>query len=510
MINTDSRVIVGRCPALGRTRVTATRLHHFRTPARGAIAIMFALLLISVLGFIALALEMARVYNRKVELQVAADAAALAAARQLIGTSAGITSAVSKASQSIGLLKYEYNNLPMTWSDSAIKFSTSLGPHAVWMDEAAAKANPAGVYYAKIDTEGLDAAYNTVEMFFARALPSGQTSVTIKGYAVAGRSTIKTIPLAICAMSNTPAISRSNPGPPANTELEEFGFRRGTAYDLMQLNPNAVAADNFVINPIDPIGTQGSATNTSAAVVAPFVCTGIMPMPRVMGNTISVERPFPLASLFTALNSRFDQFTSGQCNPNGAPPDANVRPYPFGSITWMSAVPGLPAAQAAQSTTVRSHLETITALSTPESSSNTAPMYGPLWSFAKAVPFSAYAAGTPEPALGYTPFATSAWATLYSPGKPVVSGLYPSSSPYQASSGANFLAPPANPPGLRLRRVLNVPLLACPVGVGTNVQATVIGIGRFFMTVPATSTSIFAEFAGAVPEPSLGGVVELQ
>lgn len=509
MSNTESGAVVGPYRARGMGRVT-TRSRDFRTRASGTIALMFALLLISILGLIALALDMARIYNRKIELQIVADAAALAAARQLIGTSAGITNAVNKASQTLGSLKYEYNKLPIAWSESAIQFSTSAGSDAVWMDATSAAANPSGVYFAKVDTTGLNEAYNTVETLFARALPSGPSSVTIKGFAIAGRSTIKTIPLAICAMSNNPAASRNNPGPPANSELEEFGFRRGAAYDLMQLNPGGVAPETFVINPIDPIGTIGSLGNTSAAVVAPFVCTGSMPMPRVMGNPISVARPFPIATLFTALNSRFDQFTSGQCSPNGAPPDANVRPFAFGSVNWMSATPGLPAAQSAQSTTVRSRLETIAALSAPESSTNTAPMYGPLWAFAKAVPFSAYSAGTPEPTTGYAPFTTGAWATLYSPGKPVASGLYPSSTPYQATSGANFLAPPANPPGLRLRRVLNVPLLSCPVAAGGNVMASVIGIGRFFMTVPATSTSIFAEFAGAVPEPALGGPVELQ
>jgi hypothetical protein len=56
---------------------------------------------------------------------------------------------------------------------------------------------------------------------------------------------------------------------------------------------------------------------------------------------------------------------------------------------------------------------------------------------------------------------------------------------------------------------LNVPLLSCPVAGGSNVSATVLAIGKFFMTVPATSTTIHAEFAGVVPEQSLGGPVEL-
>jgi hypothetical protein len=79
-----------------------------------------------------------------------------------------------------------------------------------------------------------------------------------------------------------------------------------------------------------------------------------------------------------------------------------------------------------------------------------------------------------------------------------------------ASGGANFLSPSsAHLPGVRYRRVLNVPLLSCPVAAGANVTANVLAIGRFFMTVPATATSISAEFAGVVPEQSLGGRVEM-
>jgi hypothetical protein len=37
----------------------------------------------------------------------------------------------------------------------------------------------------------------------------------------------------------------------------------------------------------------------------------------------------------------------------------------------------------------------------------------------------------------------------------------------------------------------------------------VLGVGRFFMTVPATATSISAEFAGVAQASSLLGTVEL-
>ena len=80
----------------------------------------------------------------------------------------------------------------------------------------------------------------------------------------------------------------------------------------------------------------------------------------------------------------------------------------------------------------------------------------------------------------------------------------------EAPSRDVYQAPAANHPSLRARRVLNIPLLACPVAAGANVLAQVIGVGRFFMTVPATSSRLSAEFAGIAPAASLSGVVELQ
>ena len=276
----------------------------------------------------------------------------------------------------------------------------------------------------------------------------------------------------------------------------------------MNLNPNGSTPENFVINPIDTLGALGFSSNLAPAMVAPFVCSGTMPMPRVMGKTISVGRPFPLALLFDQFNSRFDQYPGALCSPNGAPPDYNVKAYDYTSIPWMSSTPGSPSGQSAMSTSTASVLWTI-ASPLPAPGGNTAPMYGPLWSFARAVPFSAYSSVTPEPTNGYATFAPGTWIALYHPGDPVYTGSA-SVTPYMASAGANFQAPSAaNRPGLRYRRVLNVPLLSCPVGAGANVSATVLAIGKFFMTVPATATSLNAEFAGVVPEQSLGSHVEL-
>jgi hypothetical protein len=137
--------------------------------------------------------------------------------------------------------------------------------------------------------------------------------------------------------------------------------------------------------------------------------------------------------------------------------------------------------------------------------------YGPLWSYAAPVQYAAT-----EPAGGYAPIPRSAasWSTLYpsvSLGArgtgPASNASYPGTTPYMVSAGNNFSAPAAAHPGLRQRRVLNIPLLSCPVAGGV---ATVLAVGKFFMTSPATSAAVYAEFGGLLKEQDAGGVPELR
>jgi hypothetical protein len=229
-------------------------------------------------------------------------------------------------------------------------------------------------------------------------------------------------------------------------------------------------------------------------------------MGTINGSQVKVSRPFPLASLSQHLNSRFDQYPAGACNFRSAPPDSNIKAYTYNtSVGWMKSA--APAQQGAKSTNGNPLL---TVADLVDDSGNTAPMYGAMWSFAKPVPYSAYVAGMPEPASGYLPFPIAAWAPLYGPAKPEPKSSYPAATPYGAGGGANF-SPPAgvHGTGLKNRRVLHVALLDCPVAGGVNAQATVLAIGRFFMTVPATATSINTEFAGIAGDDMLTGSVEL-
>jgi hypothetical protein len=475
--------------------------------------------LISLLGMIGFALDLSMVYNRKVELQTLADAAALAAAGQLNGTAAGVTNAVTATNTVVASLYYQYGTGSFDWNgaslpDGVLSFSKTSGESGDWVSPAAAGTNAAaaGLLYAKVDTSKLDGGYGVVNTVFIRALSSAFASLTITARAVAGRAATNVLPLAVCAQSATAAEKRANvTGNTAYDELVEYGFRRGVGYDLMQLNPGAATPENFLIDPLAPPGVTGAAADFATDVVGPFVCTGSMPMASVLGGAITVRRGFPLGELYTRLNSRFDHYDGG-CTPEGAPPDANIKSYDYTAISWMSTAPG---AQGAASWTNSGTRLWTRADPLPAPTDNLAAMYGPLWAYGRAVPYVTYQASPTEPTTGYVPFTTNAWAKLYLPGPPGATG-YPTtqttSTPYSSTSGSTvFLAPSTDhQPGVRQRRVLNVALLACPVAAGGTASATVLAVGKFFMTVPATSSALHTEFGGLVAPSGLGGAVELQ
>lgn len=482
---------------LSQQRTAGRRTAPFLHRQRGAFAVMTALLILVILGFCGFAIDLGRMLNRKVEMQTAADTIALFAARELNGTAAGVTSATNAATQlSMGVF-YGYTASNVEWSNDAIRFSST--PYGdTWLDAATAAqpVNAPNMFYVKVDTSQLASRHGNVELTLLRVLPSISAAVHISGTAIAGRSSINVMPLAICAMSETPGQARG-------TELVEYGFRRGISYDLMKLNPNGtVKGANYLINPLSLPGTTGGSVKGNLDIIRPFICTGKLAIPSLVGGNITVESDFPLDSVYEQLNSRFGSY-AGTCTPATAPPDTNVKEFHFSSdFLWMK---DTSTQQSAETATTATKLLTIADLPAADIPATTTPdKFGPLWVYAKAAKHSSYTAGVAEPSSGYTTFnATDTdWATLYTPGSPKIKSgsSFPTPSPYGYSPTSNLS---------NKRRILNVPLLRCPVSTGTPATAEVLAIAKFFMTVKAKDKELYAEFTGVMPPTSFVGEVEL-
>lgn len=451
---------------------------------------MAAVVIVVMIAMFGMALDLSRSYNRKAELQSVADAVALAAAYALDGTPEGIGRAVTGAEQAVIGYNFSYNSDSVSWSSAALKFGTQPdGGTGGWMDAETAKASASKIFFARIDTSDLEREHGKVENFLIPILSSAFKETNVAALAVAGRDALNVLPLAICANSNIPASEHPS------GELVEYGFRRGVSYDLMNLNPGGRAAENFLVNPVAPPGTVGTTMKNRMDIVAPFICTGKMAIPTLQGGEITVERGFPISSLYVHLNSRFGTYAA-PCVSTSAPADPNVKHFDLANVPWMKFRPdGL----SANSLTAPSD-PLLTVAEKPTGATKTA--YGPLWTFAKAVKYSSYVANRGvEPAAGYTPFNTTDWSLLYNPGLPEAQS-YPGSTPYQSSGGGTY-KPHRN------TRVLQVPLLRCPVSAGSKSTATVVGVAKFFMMVPASSSALYAEFAGMNTETALGGNVRL-
>lgn len=466
-----------------------TRLRQRRSED-GAIAIMTPFAIILMIAMFGMALDLSRSYNRKAELQSVADAVALAAASTLDGTPDGIDRAIAAAGQAVVGYTFSYSSDSVSWSGAALTFGTGVdGGTGGWVDGATAKASASKTFFARVDTSALDARHGEVDNFLIAVLSPVLAKTNVAAVAVAGRDSLNVLPLAICANSDTNAASLPS------GELVEFGFRRGVSYNLMNLNPGGGTPENFLVNPIAPPGTVGTTMMDRMDVVAPFVCTGRMAIPTLGGGDIAVERGFPIGSLYVHLNSRFGTYVT-PCQSATAPADPNVKIFDLNSATWMKYKPD---GQSANPLTAPDPL--LTVAEKPAGATKTA--YGPLWTYAKAAKYASYVAnGGVEPAGGYLTFSTTDWSVLYNPGSPAAQS-YPGTTPYQSTGGSATYKPYRN------TRVLNVPLLHCPVPAGTSSTATVVGIAKFFMTVPASSTALYAEFAGMNTEAALGGNARL-
>lgn len=482
-----------------------------RRRQRGSYVIVFALMLMPLMMLGGMAIDLSMAFVRRTDLQNAADAAALAAARALDGTTTGIDNADVRAATVINASFY--GRTQMAWASAALSFSDRPDPNGTWLtgSDASGAANVARMRYARVETAQLGGRHGNVATVFAGAIERVYATLKVSASAVAGRSQVQVTPLAICALDNQRVGAHNTPD--GTLEWIEHGFRRGVNYDLLNLNPVGTSPLHFQVNPVDFPPATESASNRALEALRPMVCSGSMALPFLPDNTsVYVRQGFP-AALSSALNSRFGSVAG--CDAVAAPADFNVKEYTVPAF-WIT-LPGAPSAPTRIDGSARSHLMGNRLVTIAEEQYKVPPplpatvppartgadSYGPLWTFSKPL---RYVSATP--ASPGAPFSKTAWANLY----PVMSGTVktnltaPSDSdvmPYESTLSVFRTAPDtASAPGLRGRRILNIPLLSCPVTGGT---ATVLAVGRFLMSSRATSSpaAVFAEFGGLATPASL-------
>lgn len=471
---------------------------------KGAVAIIFGLTAVVLLSMGGLVLDMGHLYIAKAELQNAADAAALAGARRLDETAAGITNARNDAIAIAALNNFDFAT-PLIITGANTEFSSN--PGGPWVGYATALANSAGITFVRVNTG-------------ARTLPTylmsvaGIYTVSTFGDAVAGRFVNNVTPIGICAIDLNRGGTRPTTPVSTDNELTEFGYRRGVSYNVFELNgPGFPPSTPYLLNPINVYPGVGAPStcapaNSSANTTAPFICSGTSAVLVTTPGTVYGNSGLSAGKIQAALNSRFDNYGGPSvCIPALAPPDANIRPYPCTTgancdttntisaslpNTWMD-----PSSTTTPNSRQTFNLAGISSLND----------YGVLWSYSRAMK----AVGTSPNATAGANFTPADWTKLYPTPALSAEATYPgglagtTESPYLEPSTSSYFRSPTNP-GVAKRRVLNLAIANCSPGAisgsGSCTVIPILGIGRFFMQVPAdlsgSPQKLEVEFAGLI------------
>jgi hypothetical protein len=291
---------------------------------RGAVAIIMGIVILVLIGFIGLVLDLGHLYNRKVELQNAADAAALAGARELNGTSAGVTAAAAQAIALAAANGSDFGATPVEIDDAQIE----LGPHpdGPWVSIGAAAAAPTDKFFIKVDTSGIP--QGTRPTWFMHVVSAAFADTSTFGRAVAGRRMCENTPMFTCTLGG---------GPP------NYGYVKGQSY-LMTDSPAGTPIGPGNIGWMDPVlpgapSLINGVGNPEDGMKA-IICRGLTYCisPGIYSSlTQSAFNP-----MMNALNTRFNDYSP----PNIAeqkiscPSDTNVKEYtPAVASDWLETPP---------------------------------------------------------------------------------------------------------------------------------------------------------------------------
>lgn len=460
---------------------------------RGTILIMYAFLLMVILAFAGLVVDLGLVFFRRAQLQAAADNIALVAARSLNGTSGGVAAAIAAAGTTAQATRLGITGA-LAWNVGALSFSDNAdAAPGAWVAAGAAAAAPDRLLFARVDMRALDDAAHLIQPMLMGVVGGG-APIDVAAEAVAGPLALGITPLAVCALSTQAANTRVNLAPSGGGTLNElvtYGFRHGVTYNLLMLNPQQGATQGayFLVDPVAVPGTDVSDAmtddTTANAFVGPAMCAGQLAYTAWNGR-LHVRRPAAFG-LAQHLNSRFNTYNpSPVCVRTAAPPDTNIKSYAGTNANWQTVAPA--PSTAASVSGAGLPLATIADQAPVAGVTYDGKTFGIRWAFG------------PARAPDGSALTTAAWPTLYPSTTPVaVSGTgWPAAGPYRQAGATFGLVPGANlyGPARTERRLLRIPLLDCQAMPGTVSDATVLAIGRFFLSAPATATEVAGEFAG--------------
>ncbi len=269
-----------------------------REKQRGAVAIITALSLVVLVGFVGLALDLGHLYVNKTELQNAADACALAAARELTCdpdagpcSSSYLDNAVAAGTAVAARNSRDFHDRGVTIAPGDIRFHTRLGPNEQYVTKASADPNSRFVMCI--------ARAEDIPPWFMQVLGQGPKDVTALAVAtLRNAQTNCAIPLGLC----------KPPASPLSSPLSDLVVGQ---WVTSKLTESATGSFDW----IDFTPGGGGASELAEMFKGPGQCA--LPAP---GTGTQVGQQGNIASLGKAWNTRFGLYKGSDTAAN-APPD---------------------------------------------------------------------------------------------------------------------------------------------------------------------------------------------
>ncbi|HEY8185505.1 MAG TPA: pilus assembly protein TadG-related protein [Pyrinomonadaceae bacterium] len=271
-----------------------------RKKERGSILAMAAIGMLSVLLAVGLGVDISHFYVVKAELQNAADASALAAASAINSNPSGIIEGTNRAIQAMN--SYEFNNTNIVFSASNVTWSKNLESGYMSVADASSPEQARNIRFVKITTPE-----SPVGVSFAAAVLGSSRNLSASataGLSVPLNVTCNFIPLSVLIDDDTSLLVP------------------GQVYTIRADTGGSPSPGNYQILAVAGRGGVDVGFGIGAGVDA---CAKA-------GEEYSVDTKPGLTSgkVRTGINSRFDDYSGSQLDPNQEPPDTNVKE----GISW--------------------------------------------------------------------------------------------------------------------------------------------------------------------------------
>lgn len=285
-----------------------------RDGERGSVVIMTAVAMLITLLFVGLAIDVSRIYMMKAELQNAADAAALTAARELNGGTGGIDDAVTRANAIINTQGFAKTGVTI----ASVEFAINLNDDP-YMSAAAAKdaSVVADIRFVKVTTQS--ASVNILFAVKALGDTHTQSSQAVAGMSVGLNGICDFFPAAV-------ALDDADP--------DDEGYTLPDEGALMTLNFNQGTGNEAVLNHEDYIILEVPDINGNGQIETALLTAGVPNFCKQLGDNINMTPSSnpgngPRAA-GEGLNTRFNVYANGygnQLNPTNFKPDSNIKEF---------------------------------------------------------------------------------------------------------------------------------------------------------------------------------------